>query len=159
MWHFQYTAQYMKVYHRSIFKHFIFWGFFLPLTIFFIDLRLTKGPFNIYVISFVICFYILALIMATGFNYIILDDDRITVKNSFYRFWSLTLPYQDIKKIIINNDIGSHSLYFRFETEKKVSRYYILECLGHSNLKNVVRKLRKHDVKMDIAPAVTKFYL
>ncbi|MEY8685747.1 hypothetical protein AB9N12_06255 [Bacteroides sp. AN502(2024)] len=149
----------MKVYRKNIFKHYVVWGCAIPLTIFFIYQRISHGSFNLYVIFFLLFLGIMSLIAATGFNYIILDNNRITLKNSFYFWGSSTFLYKDIEKIIFKDDTGKKAIYIRVVTHKKISCRYGLGCVHHSDLKEIIEELQKHNIKLEIGPDIVKDYL
>lgn len=149
----------MKVYRKSIFKHYVVWGCAIPLIIFLIYQRISHGPFNLYIIFFLLFLGVISLIAATGFNYIILDNNHITFKNSFYFFWSNTFLYKDITKIIFKDDTGKKAIYFRVVTHKKISCRYGLGCVNHSDLKEITEELQKNNIKLEIGPNIVRDYL
>lgn len=149
----------MKIYKRNILKHYVIWGCYIPLAIFFIYQIFIRNAFNLYTVClslFLICVF---LITAIGFNYIILEDDRITLRNSFYLFWNRTFKYDDIVKIIIKDDTGKKALYIRIVTHEKTSCRYGLGSLGYTNLQKMIEELQTHKIQMEIGTDIIKEYL
>lgn len=147
-----------KVYRRSIFQHYLVWMSYVPYTVFFVYQRIVNGPFNIYVKGLVLYLGIILLICATGFNYVILESDRITLKNSFYFFWSRTFMYNDIVKIILNDNTQRKTIYLRIVTHTKMSRRYGIASVKENDLKRIAKDLKELNVELEIGRGVKRDY-
>lgn len=147
-----------KEYRRSIFQHYLVWMSYVPYIVFFVYQRIVNGPFNIYVKGLVLYLGIILLICATGFNYVILESDRITLKNSFYFFWSRTFMYNDIVKIILNDDTQRKTIYLRIVTHTKMSRRYGIASIKESDFKRIAKDLKELNVELEIGRGVLRDY-
>ena len=149
----------MKIYRKSVFKNELTWMSIILFS--FIAHRfITLGTIHIYAVYILLLLIAFALFMATSLNYIILDDKQITIKNSFYSFWSTSFRYEDLQMISLENNVKGKS-YFRFKpkTTLKLSRFYMLGCVKNSDLKEIVAELQKHNVIVQPDAYVQKYFL
>lgn len=147
-----------KVYRRSIFQHYLVWMSYVPYIVFFVYQRIVNGPFNIYVKGLVLYLGIILLIAATGFNYIILESDRITFKNSFYFLGSKTFMYKDIIKVMLKDDTQRKPIYLRIVTYNKMSRQYVIASVKESDLKKITRDLKELNIELEIDKDIIRDY-
>ena len=111
----------MKVYIKNPWKEILIWGFVFPSVIYmFIEIYRQQIIIKLAIIYFIIVYMLAFLVWTIYFNYLILYDNRIVLKNRIYRFWSRTFMYQDIEKIMIKDDLGQYNyVYFNlFQTER-----------------------------------------
>lgn len=145
-----------KEYRRSIFQYWMVWMTYVPYTVFFVYQRIVNGPFNIYVKGLVLYFGLVALFCATGFNYIILESERITFKNSFYFFWSKTFMYKDIDKIILKADPGLKPVCLRVVTHNKKLHRYIILSVRKTDLKKIAHDLKELNIELEIGKEIIR---
>lgn len=100
----------MKVYIKNPWKEILIWGFVFPSVIYmFIEIYRQQIIIKLAIIYFIIVYMLAFLVWTIYFNYLILYDNRIVLKNRIYRFWSRTFMYQDIEKIMIKDDLGQYN--------------------------------------------------
>lgn len=147
-----------KEYRRSIFQYWMVWMTYVPYIVFFVYQRIVNGPFNIYVKGLVLYMGMAALIGGNLFNYVILESDRITFRNSFYFFWSKTFMYNDIVKIMLKADTGRKPVYLRIVTHNKMSRRYLILSVRKNDLKKIARDLKELNIELEIGEDVIRDY-
>ena len=106
----------MKVYIKKPWKEILIWGFVSPSIMYmFIEIYGEQIIIKLAITYLIIAYTLAFLVWAIYFNYLILYDNRIVLKNRIYRFWSRKFMYQDIEKIMIKDDLGRYNyVYFQF---------------------------------------------
>ena len=133
----------MKVYIKKPWKEILIWGFVSPSIMYmFIEI------YGEQTLAF--------LVWAIYFNYLILYDNRIVLKNRIYRFWSRTFMYQDIEKIMIKDDLGRYNyVYFQFVSNGKKSHKYLVSSIDHRHdLKQITEELLRKKINVEVSESV-----
>ena len=138
----------MKVYIKKPWKEILIWGFVSPSVMYMFIEIYSKQIIIKLAITYLIIVYALAfLVWAIYFNYLILYDNRIVLKNRIYRFWSRTFMYQDIEKIMIK--------YFQFVSNGKKSHKYLVSSIDHRHdLKQITEELLRKEINVEVSESV-----
>ncbi|WP_462342801.1 hypothetical protein [Phocaeicola plebeius] len=147
----------MKVYIKKPWKEILIWGFVSPSVMYMFIEIYSKQIIIKLAITYLIIVYALAfLVWAIYFNYLILYDNRIVLKNRIYRFWSRTFMYQDIEKIMIKDDLGQYNyVYFQFVSNGKKSHKYLVSSIDHRHdLKQITEELLRKKINVEVSESV-----
>lgn len=147
----------MKVYIKNPWKEILIWGFVFPSVIYmFIEIYRQQIIIKLAIIYFIIVYMLAFLVWTIYFNYLILYDNRIVLKNRIYRFWSRTFMYQDIEKIMIKDDLGQYNyVYFQFVSNGKKSDKYLVSSIGHRHdVKQITEELLRKKINVEVSESI-----
>ena len=147
----------MKVYIKNPWKEILIWGFVFPSVIYmFIEIYRQQIIIKLAIIYFIVVYMLAFLVWTIYFNYLILYDNRIVLKNRIYRFWSRTFMYQDIEKIMIKDDLGQYNyVYFQFVSNGKKSHKYLVSSIDHRHdVKQITEELLRKKINVEVSESI-----
>lgn len=148
----------MKIYRRKLLVVPMFWFCF---SLYAIPLYLVLAEHRGNVLIF-LCFFIFATsvfaLMGLSWCYLIVTEEQLIIRNSFYFFWDKSYTYKEIKQILVSQT-NRGGIYVQISTVDKKERYYSIECVKKGDVYEIVEGLKKSNIKIDIKGRAIEQYL
>lgn len=108
------------------------------------------------IICSIISLVALIVICIAKCNYLIIENEQLTMKNVLWPFRDASFKYENIKYIEFSNSLQP---YFKIFTQTGKPKFYILGCVRGEDFIEIVETLQKKGVKLEIGDHVKKTYL